>query len=73
MDKRAKVYLFELAAAVGITVVTVVIQKALTRPDFGRTLGMRVSLGVKRFADSQADVWSEVAGKAAQTYNGFKL
>lgn len=72
MERSNKAYIKELVFAVGLTALTVFVQRAASKPDFARTLGMRVSWGVKRFADGQSRMWSDVAGKAAQKYNGFK-
>lgn len=73
MGKKGKVYATELLFAVGLTAITVMVQRAVSRPDFAKTVGMRSALTVKRFADAQADMWTGIAGRAAQSYNGFKL
>lgn len=57
-----------LIMAIG-TYVTAKVQRSASSPDFGKVMMMRTVLGVKRFAQWQADVWGNVAMDAATYYN----
>lgn len=70
---QKKNYLWELIFTIGIGALAVVVQRKMSTPDFGRTIHMRSAMGIKRFAQGQADMWQQVAGNAANTYNSLKL
>ena len=64
--------LVELGMAVVIGVVAVKVQRAASRPDFGRTFVMGRVWAVKQYAEGRVRFWEEVRGKAATTYNRMK-
>lgn len=63
---------FNIFAMVTLTVISVKVQRAVAKPDFGRVFAMRRVWTVKRFADGQVKFWQEVAGTAANRYNALK-
>lgn len=70
--KNAKKYIGEILFAIGLAVITVKVQRAASKPDFGRLFMMKRAWTVKRFANLQVDMWQGIADKAATTYNGLK-
>lgn len=72
MERSGRSYAKELIFAIALTAVTIAVQKSMTRPDVGRTLGMRAAWSVRRFADGQVKMWRDVSGKAAEVYDGFR-
>jgi len=71
-NKEAKKYVAEILFALALAVVTVKVQRAASKPDFGKLFMMKRTLGVKRFANAQVNMWQGIADKAATTYNGLK-
>lgn len=63
---------FNIVGVVVLAVVSVKVQRAVAKPDFGRLFAMKRVWAVKRFADSQARFWQDVAGHAANQYNALK-
>lgn len=72
MNKDAQKYAKELAFTLILGILMVRVQRAASKPDFGRTFLMGKAWGIKRFADYQVNLWADVAGKAATTYNRLK-
>lgn len=60
--------LASLAVALGASLLIVVIQRKLSDPDFILTCRMRVFNGIARYADSRAEFWRQVSGKATSLY-----
>lgn len=72
MKKDAKKYAAELCFAIALALITVKVQRAASTPDFGKTFMMGKAWTIKRFANTQVNMWQSVADKAATAYNGFK-
>lgn len=62
----------ELGMAVVIGVVAVKVQRAASRPDFGRTFAMGRVWAIKQYAESRVRFWENVRGEAASAYNRMK-
>lgn len=62
----------QILGVIVLAVVSVKVQRAVARPDFGRTFAMKRVWMVKRFADGQTKIWQDIAGAAANKYNALK-
>lgn len=63
----------EMVFAVVLTVATVLVQRAVSKPDVGRTWAMRGALWVKAVAGKyDAPVWRDVEGWAGRVYDGYR-
>lgn len=72
MHKSASRLAFSIVSVVVLAVVSVKVQRAASKPDFGRLFAMKRIWAVKRFADGQVRLWQNVAGAAANQYNSLK-
>ena len=64
--KRQTVILIFGAAG---TIITIYVIHHFSDPDAWRMLKMKFALKLKRFANSQAEMWHQLADKAATIYN----
>jgi hypothetical protein len=62
----------QLVGVVVLAVVSVKVQRAAAKPDFGRIFMMKRAWAFKRFADGQVRFWEGIAGSAANRYNALK-
>jgi hypothetical protein len=69
LPRNAKRELVGLA----LSLIPLAVMILVTRPDIRRMIVMRSSLFVKRVADAQEYMWSNVAMKAAQSYQNARL
>jgi hypothetical protein len=56
-----------------LTAITVGVALLMQSPALRQRLVMRVSHGAKTFCQAQADLWAELAAKAATAYNRARL
>lgn len=62
----------QVVGVVVLAVVSVKVQRAAAKPDFGRLFVMKRVWTFKQFADRQVRFWESVAGNAATKYNALK-
>lgn len=68
-----KKYGQELVFALVLTAATVLVQRAVSKPDVGRTWGMRGALWIKGVARKfDAPVWRDVERRADGIYDRFR-
>ncbi len=72
VSRSAGKILIQLTTVVVLAVVSVQVQRAVAKPDFGRLFVMKRVWMAKRFADSQAVIWQNIAGSMANKYNALK-
>lgn len=72
ISKQVSHLAIQILGIVVLAVVSVKVQRAAAKPDFGRTFAMKRVWAVKRFADGQTRFWQDVAGSAATKYNALK-
>lgn len=68
-----KGYVKELVMGVGVAVVMVMVQRAVSGPDFVKGVKMRVAWGIKRYAEMQRVAWGRVEGMASDFYEIQRL
>ena len=73
MNRDTKSYVKELVFAVALTIITVKLQRAVSSPDFIKTLKMKGALGVKSFANTQKKAWQGVEDMASSFYDIQRL
>lgn len=72
VSKQVTHLAIQILGIVVLAIVSVKVQRAAAKPDFGRTFAMKKVWTVKRFADGQVRFWQDVAGNAANKYNALK-
>lgn len=72
VSRSAGKILVQLTTVVILAVVSVQVQRAVAKPDFGRLFMMKRVWMMKRFADGQAIMWQNIAGNMANKYNALK-
>jgi hypothetical protein len=60
--------LVSLGLAITASVILVIMQRKLSDPDFVLSCRMRLFNRIARYADSRADFWRQVSGKATDLY-----
>lgn len=72
ISKQVKAIAVGIVGAAIMAFVSVKVQRAAARPDFGKFFLMKRVWIFKRFADGQVRFWENVAGMAANKYNALK-
>lgn len=69
VERSGKSYAKELVFAVVLAIVTIKIQRAVSGPDFVKTVKMKGAMGVKKYASAQKEAWSKIEGFAGDFYD----
>lgn len=68
-----KQFVIDQAVSTAIVVACVYFARKLSDPDSFRLIRMRGALTVKKFAETQADMWTGISHKAATSYNKVRI
>lgn len=72
IPKQVTQLAIKVLGIVVLAAISVNVQRAASKPDFGRLFAMKRIWAFKRFADGQVRFWEGVAGGAANKYNSLK-